>query len=98
MIILISGTLLALALLSLVNFLEVKFSAFQGAGIMKKILIYSGNSVLAGILMAVTGALAGAAIGDDIAGKAAVLLFFAGVGVGILLGLVFTGLWPYFAG
>lgn len=98
MIILISGTLLTLTLLSLVNFLEVKFNAFQEAGILKKILIYSGNSVLAGILMAVTGALAGAAIGDEIAGKAAVLLFFAGIGIGILLGLIFTGVWQYFAG
>lgn len=98
MTILISGTLITLALLALANFLEVKFNAFQDAGLMKKILIYLGNSVLSSLAMAILGAALGAGVGDESAGDAVIFLFLAGLGIGFVLGLIFTGAWQYFAG
>lgn len=98
MTILISGTLIILAMLALTNFLEVKFQAFQDASLLKKILIYLGNSVLSSIATGFLGGMLGAGVGDESAGDAVIFLLLAGLGIGFALGLIFTGVWQYFAG
>jgi hypothetical protein len=97
MMILIIGFFITLAVLALSNFLEVNFQVMADAGIVKKIFIYLGNSIISGLIMGFTGAAMAAGIGDENAGEALVLLFGIGIALGFGLGIIFTGLWQYFA-